>query len=267
VKESKLTKDEGARNEAFWAAINNFTRHVNGMLWNRWKAWPDSHEDRDSHEVIGALLSRQVTLTVELAGNAGIWNDHLAPLVLRPMVEGLITLSWILGDPTERSRRFILYGLGQEKLLLEHEKVRLAEEGIDPDEDQTIQQWESWLNAQRRTDLTEVNVGNWAEVTPRDMAKEAGHPDWHHIDYARWSGATHNMWHHLVRFNLQHCQNALHGFHRVPLVSRLIPNPDYLRWAAEYLDMTFALFDEKIGVHMDGPSAIAFLDQELQQLP
>jgi hypothetical protein len=213
------------------------------------------------------MLSRQVTLTAELASNPGMWNGHLAPLVLRPMVEALITFAWILGDPSERLKRFMLYGLGQEKLLLEHIKAKLAEQGTDPSKDQEMQKWESWLNAQKYIDLLEVNVGDWAGVNLRAMAEEAGYLDLHRIDYGRWSGAIHNMWHHLVRFNLQYCQNALHGFHRVPLVPRLSPNPYYLQVAAEYLDETFALFDKKTGVRLGGSSAVESLDQELRKVP
>ena len=253
-------------NEAFWSAIENFASHIEGLLWNRWNAWGCLHEARDSNEVIGAFLSRQVTLTAELARNPGAWNAHLAPLVLRPMVEALITLGWILGDPQERAKRFILYGLGQEKLLLEHEKAKLTEQGIQSDEDQNILEWDRWLNAQRYTHLTEVNVGDWAGVNLREMAEDIGQLDLHRIDYGRWSGATHNLWNYLVRFNVQHCKNALHGFHRVPIVPRLNPDPSYLQWAAEYLDKTFALFDENTGVDVGGPTGVELLDQELQRV-
>lgn len=257
----------GDLNEAFWSAIDNFVLDINGLLQKRWDAWARKHEDQDVPEVIGSLLSRQVTLTTELARNLGIWTDHMAPLVLRPMVEALITVAWILRDPVRRSKRFILYGLGQEKLLLEHEKVRLSAEGADPSEDEGIREWERWLSAQRYTHLIEVNVGDWAGLNLREMAAEAGHLDLHRIDYARWSGATHNMWHHLVRFNLAHCQNPLHGFHRLPVVVRLSSDPYYLQWATEYLDATFAVFDEKTGVHVEGPSAVEYLDKELQGVP
>ena len=103
---------DGDINEAFWSAVNNFVVHIDDLLQKRWDAWAWKHEDQDVSEVIGSLLSRQVTLTTELARNLGIWNGHMAPLALRPMVEALITVAWILEDPATRSKRFILYGLG-----------------------------------------------------------------------------------------------------------------------------------------------------------
>jgi hypothetical protein len=155
-----MTADDGNLNKAFRSAIDKFTLHITGLLQKRWEAWAPKHEERDMAEVIGALLSRQVTLTSELARNLGIWNDHMAPLVLRSMVEALITVAWILGNPPERAKQFILYGLGQEKLLFEHQKAKLAERGIDPSSDPATQERERWLNSQRYIDLIEVNVGN-----------------------------------------------------------------------------------------------------------
>lgn len=252
--------------EMFRSAIENFTDRIEGLLWKRWDAWVPGYEDRDYREVIGAFLSRQVTLTAELARNPGAWNDQLAPLILRPMVEALITVGWILVDPQDRAKRYVLYSLGQEKLILEHRKARLIEQGIDPDEDPDIQEWERWLNSQRYTHLTEVNIGDWTGVSLREMADEIGQLDLHRIDYGRWSGATHNLWNCLVRFNVQHCQNALHAFHRVPNVPRSNVDVIYLQSAAEYLDKTFALFDHKTGVNVGELSCVHLLDKELQRI-
>ena len=89
-----------------------------------------------------------------------------------------------------------------------------------------IEAWEQWLNGQRYTFLTEVNVGSWG-TDLRKMAEEAGLIELHRNDYARWSSTTHSMWHHVACFNLQYCTNPLHGHHRVPVQSlncRLCPN-------------------------------------------
>jgi hypothetical protein len=224
-----MAADRDGLNTALWSALHNFVDYISGLLLARWDLWQGNREDRNFHEVIGRLLSRQVNLTSELAGNPTIWNSNMAPLVLRSMVEALITAAWILEDPHARSESFILYGLGQEKLLLEHHKALLTEEGLDPNKDQEMQEWEEWLNSQRYTSLTDVNVGDWAGLNLRRRAEEAGQLDLHQLDYARWSGAVHNMWQHLVRYNVQQCQNPLHGFHRVPLLPQLGPDPYFLR--------------------------------------
>ena len=89
------------------------------------------------------------------------------------MTDAYITLAWILKDPIERSRKLILYGLGQQKLMQEHRREALIAEGKDPAQDPMVKASEAWLNAQRFDFLTEVNVGSWSEAAVREMAEQA----------------------------------------------------------------------------------------------
>ena len=169
-------------------------------------------------------------------------------------------------SPDERAKQFIAYGLGQENLLLEQAKASLRETGTDPDTDPMIDTWEQWLNGQRYTFLTEVNVGSWGPNL-REMAEEAGVMDLHRNDYALWSRTTHSMWHHVVRFNLQYCTNPLHGYHRIPTIPLLGPEPELLQRAAEYVDTAIRSFDEATGTIIGDLSAVEVLDRELQKMP
>ena len=250
----------------FWRAIHTFVEHLATQVHARWDRWAKGHEKRHVHEVVGGLLARQATLAAELALNPSTWNAHSAPLILRSMVENCITIAWILKDPDERSKEFIAYGLGLENLLLDHAKADLREADADPDKDQTIEAWEQWLNGQRYTFLTEVNVGSWSGDL-RKMAEEVGLIELHRNDYARWSSTTHNMWHHVVRFNLQYCTNPLHGYHRVPVVAQLSSSPELLLRAAEYMDLAARVFDEATETNVDDLSAVEVLNCELQKIP
>ena len=251
---------------AFWQAIHVFVEHLASQVDNRWAAWAHGHEKRHVHEVVGGLLARQASLAGEFASNPTIWNAHSAPLFLRPMVENCITIAWILREPDDRAKRFIAYGLGQENLLLEQAKASVQEAGADPAEEPVIERWEQWLNGQRYTFLTEVNVGNWGPNL-REMAEEAGLIELHRYHYAQWSSAIHSMWHHVVRFNLEYCTNPLHGNHRIPTISRLAPEPELLQKAAEYVDLAIHSFDEATGTRVDDPSAVEVLNRELLKMP
>ena len=250
----------------FWRAIHIFVGHLAAQVSNRWAAWAHGHEKRHIHEVVGGLLARQATLAREFASNPSIWNAHSAPLFLRPMVENCITIAWILKVPDERSKQFVTYGLGQENLLLEQAKADIRDAGANPEEDSEIEKWEQWINSQRYTFLTEVNVGNWGPNL-REMAKEAGLMELHRNDYAQWSGATHSMWHHVVRYNVQLCKNPLHGHHRVPIIAQIAPEPELLQRAAEYVDIAIRSFDEATGTNVGDLSAVEVLDRELQNMP
>ena len=252
--------------DVFWQAIHAFVEHLAEQVHARWDMWAKGHDKRHVHEVVGGLLARQATLAAELASNPSIWNAHSAPLFLRSMVENCITIAWILKSPEERAKQFIAYGLGQENLLLEQAKADLRDRGADPDKDPTIDTWEQWLNGQRYTFLTEVNVGSLGPNL-REMAEEAGVIDLHRNDYALWSSTTHSMWHHVVRFNIQYCTNPLHGYHRVPTIPRLQPEPELLQRAAEYVDAANRTFDEATGTNLGNLSAVEVLDRELQKLP
>ena len=182
------------------------------------------------------------------------------------MVENCIIIAWILKEPEERATQYIAYGLGQENLLLEHAKADLREAGVDPGDEQAIQAWEGWLNGQRYTFLTEVNVGSWAPEL-RKMAEETGLIELHRKDYARWSSTTHNMWHHVIRFNTRDCTNPLHGYHRIPTLAHLPIVPEMLQRAAEYVDIAIRSFDEATGTSIGDSSAVEVLDRELQKIP
>jgi hypothetical protein len=221
--------------------------------------------DRETHEVIGALLARQVTLAIQIARNPMIWNGHAAPVLLRAMADVYISLAWIFENPGERSRRFILYGLGQLKLHLERRKALQSNDPPDPREEEYIKHEERWMEAQRISILTDVDFGSWSDLSTRRMADEAGCLDFYEHVYVPFSGAAHSMWQHVGRYNTKTCLNPLHRTHRAPCIPATGIDPDYLHLAAKYMRKTFALFDEKTGAKVAVPSAYELLEQRFAE--
>jgi hypothetical protein len=246
--------------------LHSYVDLVREELNDRWEQWKLDLAVSEMYEVVGALLARQVTLATQLALAPSIWNGHVAPLVLRSMIENYINLAWIFQDPVERSRQFVLHGLGQAKLLIEHRKTILRNRGDNADEDPLIQVHEVWLNSQRFSFLTEVNVGAWAGVDIREMASQTGCEDLYRLAYMPFSGATHNMWHHVEMYNLLQCANPLHQYHRVPIDPDLSPDIDYLYRAAKYVQIAFELFDAKTGISSRTESAFDTLTQHIGAL-
>lgn len=165
--------------------VNSFEK-----LWAKVKI---EYDKLDSYSVIGALLSRQVTLSIEMSRSPNILNGHAAPLFLRPMVDLYITLSWIMLDLAERSKKFILHGLGEKKLLLEHYKKESELDAAPEDIKLLIDNSSEWINAQRNEFLVEVNLGNWAQLDYRKMAHEVGCENLYNFVYKPFSQASHNM--------------------------------------------------------------------------
>ena len=234
-----------------------YTERVKQELAARWQAFPLDLTRREVHEVIGALLSKQCALAIGIADNAKAWTPDLAGVLLRAMADVHITLAWITLKPEERSRQFVLHGLGQEKLLLEHLKSR----GID---DETTRSMEAWIDSQRYTWLTEVNVGNWADLSIRDMADEAKLLDFYRLRYSPLSAEAHSMWNHIARFNLRTCRNPLHRYHRIPEIKSFSPNYRIFDSSAEMLAMSLSLVDERLGLKIEDESAFVLLNRHLE---
>ena len=259
--------NEADFNARYRQILIDYCRAAEFELRERWDLWPFKAAGNCVHEVVGGLLARQTTLATHLVGGPPMWTPHIAPLVLRSMVDLRITLGWILIEPVPRCEQFVLYGLGQTKLWVEHLKSRLVERGEDPNADRQVKAMQSWIDSQQFHFLTEVNVGNWAGTDLRGMAVECGCEDLYRFEYSTWSAATHNMWQHVGVYNLKPCTNPLHlGGHRVP--STATPSEDlYLaRYAARYLDDTFAAFDEFRGLTPMCESAFERLDSEIEDL-
>ena len=244
--------------------IERFVVRAHEELEDRLAQWPTDLARQEVHEVVGALLARQATLAVELASSPGIWNDHIAPLVLRAMADVYITVAWIIKNPTERSRMFIHFGLGQAKLQLEHRKAELAARDAELGEEEYLKALEAWINRQRFTFLTDVNVGSWSGISTRQMAEESGCLDFYNYVYTPFSACAHSTWQHVAIFNLKECRNPLHRFHSVPAIPELALDPHYVYLGAKYLQKTFATFDSAIGTTTTLQSALDVLCQDLQ---
>ncbi|MDK6080023.1 DUF5677 domain-containing protein [Massilia varians] len=217
-------------------------------IWSQVRVEADKLE---AYSVIGGLLARQVTLSLEMARSPGTWNGHSAPLFLRAMTDLYIALAWILGDLKIRAEKYIKHGLGEEKLLMELYKQKRDE--LTPGEQKTqmekvVELKENWINFQRREFFVEVNLGNWAPLNYRQMAEESECLDLYNFAYKPFSHAAHNMWPHVSVYNSQICPNPLHRNHLIPSLSDVPIDADYLYRSIKYVDKAYHLFVDKLNL-------------------
>src|SRR3989344_2680570 len=246
--------------------IKSFIEGTRLELSQRWEKWTIDLLQNEIHEVVGALLARQVTLARQMAQCPTIWNGHIAPIILRAMADVFISLAWVLKDPLDCSRKFVLYGLGQAVLQLEHRKSQIVDREPTAEEKTLIEASEAWINSQRFSFLTDVNVGSWSGISTRKMAEEAGCLDFYNYVYNPFSACAHSMWHHVARYNLRQCANPLHQYHQVPEDPDFPIDPHNFYLAAKYLEKTFHAFDEKFSIKVDVPSAYDQLCEGLDRL-
>jgi Family of unknown function (DUF5677) len=107
--------------------IESYENYLRDSFEEIWNAVRIEYDKLDAYSVIGGLLSRQVTLSIQMARSPSIWNGHSASLFLRAMTDLHIALAWIMLDLEERSKQYILHGLGEEKLLVEQYKKEIEE--------------------------------------------------------------------------------------------------------------------------------------------
>lgn len=228
-------------------AIKEFLESANSSFEQRLNAWRIDVFDKETNEVIGGLMARQLSLASSLAESPISWNVHILPVVLRCMADVYITFCWILKDRKPRSHQFIEYGLGQEKLAIEKYKEALSEELVpDPDALEHVRIREEMLEAERASYLIPVNLGSWSEMKIRDMAIEVGEKKFYDLVFAQFSSAVHSTWQHIWRWNLKPCSNPLHMGHRTPFDPQLSISPELYSVAVKYLCKTFAKFDREV---------------------
>lgn len=249
------------------ALLDDYIAAIRVELQARWRAWQLDLTKSYVHEVVGGLMARHVTLATQLAKAPQIWNGHIAPLLLRSMIDAYITLAWIFESPEDRSDQYIKFGLGQRKLWLEHFKASLVEKGVTAIDDHPIvKAVTAKLNSERFEHLTEVSVGSWSEKSTREMAAEADCLSLYRLGYTPFSGAVHSMWHHVADYNLERCGSPLHQYHRIPVDPERESDFDYVYRAAKYVAKAFELFDRKTGVRVDVPSGLDSLLNAVDEL-
>lgn len=241
--------------------IKGYCENVTNGLSERWEAITPDLYDKHIHDVIAGLMARQATLAIELAKSPSIWNANVAPLILRTMTDGYITLAWILDEPNDRAKKYLDYGLGQEKLNIE-----ILEESLrdNPEQQQVeerkemLEQKKLWLNSQLAEWATIVNVGSWSGKSTRAMAQETGLEQVYKFSYVPFSGSAHNMWQHVGKYNIEPCQNPLHNNHLVPLILKMESNFEFVFLASLLITDTFEVFDEKCDINIERETPLEF---------
>jgi hypothetical protein len=247
--------------EALVQSYESYLRLSFEEVWSKVIIEPDH---LDAYAVIGGLLSRQVTLSIQLARSPYMWNGHSAPLFLRAMTDLQIALAWIMEDLPERSKKYILHGLGEEKLIMEQYKKEL-EENPDPQildqMNQIVEAKKSWINAQRHDFLVEINLGNWAQLDYRKMALEANCESLYKFAYKPFSQAAHNMWPHISVYNCRVCETPLHKYHLIPSLIEAPFDVDFLFRSCKYVDKSYQVFVDKFCIKIESKMPMDWWDQ------
>ncbi|NNE59123.1 MAG: hypothetical protein HKN36_13530 [Hellea sp.] len=220
--------------------------------------------ETSTNSVLSALLARQSALAVGLIESPPSWNGHIAPLILRSMIELLISVRWILIDPEQRSKEYISYGLGQEKLLTANYQKELEEGNADKRVELIVERNLDWIESQMFQMFVEVNLGSWTGMSVRKMCDEIGDPSLYKFSFAPFSACTHNSWNHVGKWNARLCENPMHKQHMVGFVADIWPIVDFVANACKYLELVIDAFDSHYGFNSELKKPRALFEEAVE---
>lgn len=222
--------------------------------------WWDSEFDAEftgKHEVLDGLLFKQVNLSTSLVQTPTMWSNDIGQIILRVMSDTHITLEWLnKNDERKYYQDFIEYGLGQEKLHLEHQNKIVNKYGGEDERDleEGLNQLENKLAAQRAIYLLPVDVGHWANKNTRQLAEEADCKEGvYDIRFNQYSASVHPQWNAIERDNLVTCQNPLHQYHKIPEFRPVYKNPYAIVEAGNLMNRSFMSWIEARDIEEPDP--------------
>jgi len=226
-------------------------------LWNSCKITAANYE---MFEVVNSLVARQTTLTIYLAQDPLLWNVHFVPIIQRCIFEIHINLAWIFKKPVERSKQFVEYGLGLQKLYIEHLKANRDSYGEHFEE--MLGAEINWLHSQRNPDLLLVDVGvSWSGLSLRDMAQEVALIDYYNLYYSLLNAAVHSNWHFIGKHNVERCENVLHRRHFLPSVGGVESDMSLLVSTVGMLNDSYELYKRSTDAQAEVGEAYQSLKQ------
>lgn len=194
-------------------------------------------------EVKLGLASRAFRLLRNFLLTPRWWTNEMAPHLIRSLVDERIVVAWLLKrDDPEMYRAFKDYGAGKRKLY----KLKLEElmdaDGAEADAREDVRELHQRLEAEVNEDTMEEFLkidlgGSFSGKNIREMAKETDLADLYSLSYQPLSTESHGEWGSLLMFDLNHCGNPLHLYHR--LGSFGVEDGSYLHlgWARTATDL------------------------------
>jgi hypothetical protein len=168
--------------------------------------------DRD--DVLLGLLGRQARLLSYLLQYDQLWLETVGMLLLRSMIDCLITLTWLAQKGVHQDfRKFKEYSLGKEKLLKLHLEERLDKGAEELAAAQ--RQGEAIIANELNEEFLSIELGHWLQRDTRKMADDVGLGEEYRLLYAPLSASAHGEWLALKQDVLVRCANPLHRGHYI----------------------------------------------------
>ena len=212
------------------------------------------------------LLDRMASLLRHYIAVPQAWNVHFGPIILRALGEILLIVMWLLGDLSQRSRRFIDTSLLRASKDIERLDKALEEGTFSHDLKIRYELMKLGIKSLERQFPRERNRRGVPHL--RTLAERGDCLDFYNIKISGWSGCVHSSWHHVGVHNLTECMNPLHRFHGVPVIPPVKCDLRYLRSAITCCQTTLDMIDSmpEVGQVQTGPSLSEVFEDEMARI-
>jgi hypothetical protein len=214
---------------------------------------PDIY-DPDRYEVLTGLVSAAIRSVAVATMSPATWSGEHGLMVVRSIVEALITVRWLLHeDDPEMYRRFKEYGRGHLKLLKLHVEEFIDEQKAQPED---LLRFASYLETEVNADVgeewQEIQLGGtFAGISAQKMAAAVGMKSEYNFVFAPASSSGHREWVTLDRYVLTRCMNPLHRWHRIPRASlSTMIGPEVIEFA-------LGLAEDLVGIYISTFESLA----------
>lgn len=168
-------------------------------------------------EILLSLACRIYRLTIHVVSFLPNWTEDISEIFIRMVIESYIYYQWFKKQgKKEDYEAFYNYGLGQQKLRMEHTKQYLKSQGLSEEEIKENKANINYLIKHRMPEFVPVNVGNPLGKNLRIIADEADCRELYALMYSPASSAIHGMYDSLDLFYSRTCSNPFHCLHKVP---------------------------------------------------
>jgi hypothetical protein len=169
----------------------------------------------EPNAVLLGLASRLYRLLYAFLERPSAWTPDAAGFHLRPLVDARILVGWLVTrNDSAMYAAYREYGRGRLKLLRDHIKADLGGD-LDDVARGMLEHLDQRVNLERDEAFQPVQLGAFADASPRTMAIEAGLKREYDLSYAPLSSSNHGEWPTVRDSDTLICTEPLHENHRV----------------------------------------------------
>jgi uncharacterized protein DUF5677 len=264
--EPKPSASLGDLRSAFLTAVDELGQGLRAL---QQRAPIDTHESTPDEVKLG-LASRQFRLLRRLVADPSLWTNQMAPHLVRSMIDVRIVVAWLMKQETDDPfEHFKSYGQGKRKLfklkledLMEREDISFDEHDRD-----FLDRLREQVNQDTMEEFQKVDLGgSFSGKNIREMATETELGDLYSLTYQPLSTEAHGEWGSLIDFDLAHCGNPLHKYHRLGRFDTSATHSIHVGWLRDALAIARdTIADVFNGYSLDSEQLFARCLEQMEQ--